>query len=209
MDVSIFSEKEYEDAMQQISEKMQQKIQRYRQEVDRRLKLFARLLVRDFHKQMGRTFDWSQWKCDASNKPYIENGFKFNISHSANRVVVAFSTEEIGIDIEENKEHTELDDILSYFHIDEQKLIKASDNLHETFLKAWTRKEAYLKASGEGIVNGLADQNCMQDVVQLFNQSYQLETTQEIDGYIISICAPINHQLNIEEQRFLDRIQWV
>jgi len=80
---------------------------------------------------------------------------RFSLSHSGDRCVIAVSAEgPIGIDVEEIREVPELAGIVrSRFAPGEAAEILAlsgGQRLH-AFYRCWTRKEAYLKATGVGI----------------------------------------------------------
>ena len=83
----------------------------------------------------------------------------FNLSHSGDVVLYAFSRErQVGIDIEFVREKTDFMAISeSWFRTNELAVLKAcpEDQRRQCFFRGWTRKEAYLKALGEGIAYGL------------------------------------------------------
>jgi 4'-phosphopantetheinyl transferase len=95
-------------------------------------------------------------------KPFISDSeIKFNISHSDNFAVYAVTSQiEIGIDTEKIKE---LPDALSiaknYFSEMEVKQFSEvnENNYKQAFYNCWTRKEAFIKAIGEGLSFPLAD----------------------------------------------------
>lgn len=68
-------------------------------------------------------------------KPCFEDGVKFNLTHSGEYTVVAFSDSEVGIDLEK-KEKRNLERLKAYLDFD------GSDDL---FYDEWTRREAELK----------------------------------------------------------------
>ena len=80
------------------------------------------------------------------NKPYLEQGPFFNISHSRRYSVLAVSENEVGIDIEMHESPNERL-CERCFTEDEQEFSKMST---ENFLKIWTAKEAVLKLLGTG-----------------------------------------------------------
>ncbi|WP_434684312.1 4'-phosphopantetheinyl transferase family protein [Pseudanabaena minima] len=92
-------------------------------------------------------------------KPYIQNfnGLHFNLSHSHDLAIYALcSDDEIGIDLEFINSKCDVDSIAErYFLPSEQKVIsKLYDrDKYLAFYQAWTLKEAYGKATGEGIAN--------------------------------------------------------
>lgn len=101
-----------------------------------------------------RLSDCAHIEKSVNDKPYFKDypDIRFSISHSGNLVVLAMSETEVGIDIEEIKPRNFEAVVNRHFSEDEKK--EAADL--EGFLRVWTRKEAYLKLTGEGL-GGLAD----------------------------------------------------
>ena len=89
-------------------------------------------------------------------KPYVD-GVYFNLAHSQDLAIYAISGDrEVGIDLEYIDLKCDVDAIAkNYFLPSEQKLIKGlSDRAkYLAFFRAWTLKEAYGKATGQGIAN--------------------------------------------------------
>jgi 4'-phosphopantetheinyl transferase len=83
----------------------------------------------------------------------------FNLSHSGNLVLYAFSRgRSVGIDIEAmRQEVATLEIAKNFFSLDEVTALKAVPaELHTVaFFNGWTRKEAYIKALGEGLSHPL------------------------------------------------------
>lgn len=97
-------------------------------------------------------------------KLFIENRIGnpplfFNTSHSNGFVLCAFSNcFEIGIDVEHVKAFSGLGDIVRrFFSMPEQLEFNSlpPEHLLQAFFKGWTCKEAFLKAVGKGLDNGL------------------------------------------------------
>jgi len=96
----------------------------------------------------------------ARGKPFLSShslgrSVKFNVSHSNGMAVFAFtSNSEVGIDVEMVKYDVECEEIAHrYFSREEiAELNSLSPDLRPLgFFLCWTRKEAYLKAKGEGL----------------------------------------------------------
>ncbi len=93
-------------------------------------------------------------------KPFLSganslSGLCFNLSHSANLVVYAIARERnLGIDVEHVRHDSAGDDIaLRYFsalEVNDLKTLPPGKKV-EGFFNCWTRKEAYLKATGMGL----------------------------------------------------------
>lgn len=83
---------------------------------------------------------------------------KFNLSHKNQYVIYGFSLVNIGIDLEFIDNNKKLLPIAKrFFTPEEYQYLKQLDNPKQTeiFYQFWTKKEAYLKAIGEGLSGGL------------------------------------------------------
>ena len=89
-------------------------------------------------------------------KPHLAGypNFHFNISHTDNAIAVAFSDEQIGVDIERIRT-PEFKIAERFFTLREQTYISSSQDPEQAFYEVWTRKEAYLKYCGTGITISL------------------------------------------------------
>lgn len=183
------SEEVVNKSLSSLPEKMVSEIIRLRNHQDRLLKLFGRLIVRKYHLDAGVEFNWTKWKLSTAGKPYYEGGKKISISHSGDYVIVVFSDREIGVDIERFASF-DVNIALSYLHPLEAESILKAPNSMEAFFRIWTRKEAYLKAIGRGIIDGLNDQNCLQNKLT-GKKTWYLHDIPLISDYKISLCTQI------------------
>ena len=89
-------------------------------------------------------------------KPYVE-GIYFNLAHSQDLAVYAIcSDREVGIDLEYIDSKCDVDSIAErYFLPAEQKIIQSLSDRDKylAFYQAWTLKESFGKATGQGIAN--------------------------------------------------------
>lgn len=96
-----------------------------------------------------------QFSTGEAGKPYLPDGPAFNVSHSADVVLIALAPEgRIGIDIEKIRPLRDIDGLArTSFAEDELAALHrlAPDGRAAAFFRVWTRKEALLKAVGHGI----------------------------------------------------------
>jgi 4'-phosphopantetheinyl transferase len=98
-----------------------------------------------------------RFRYGASGKPAVAAGteLRFNISHSEDVALYAFALgREVGIDIERIRPDFGWERIAHrYYSAAEQELLRslAPELRAAAFFQFWTRKEAYLKARGEGL----------------------------------------------------------
>lgn len=83
----------------------------------------------------------------------------FNISHSGSITLLAFTRHRrIGVDIEEVRQNFDPTEIAeNFFSVSERTVLRElpPDLRHEAFFRCWTRKEAFIKALGEGLSHPL------------------------------------------------------
>jgi 4'-phosphopantetheinyl transferase len=87
--------------------------------------------------------------------PHLESKLMFNVSHSGDVALFAITRgREIGVDVEQVRRNSDLDAIAPRFfsaHEQAQLNALAPEQQVEAFFRCWTRKEAYIKARGEGL----------------------------------------------------------
>jgi 4'-phosphopantetheinyl transferase len=133
---------------------------RFRFERDRRRFIVARGVLRDL---LGRYLQTQpgqiRFVYNAFGKPDLSPEFagrlKFNLSHSGCLAVIAIATaSDVGVDLEYIRAESDYAEIarrfLSAAEVDH--LMALPSHLYaEAFFSCWTKKEAYLKACGEGL----------------------------------------------------------
>jgi 4'-phosphopantetheinyl transferase len=85
------------------------------------------------------------------------HAISFNMAHSGERAIIAVSTCELGVDVEELRFLDDADSIARSFFAPAEvaALAAAPDTDGSGFLICWTRKEAFIKAVGGGLSIGL------------------------------------------------------
>lgn len=91
-------------------------------------------------------------------KPYLADRahpLRFNLAHSHGQVVFAFAEGvELGVDVEMQRPQVRCEDLAKrYFSRDEAAKLTALPPAERcaAFFRCWTRKEAFIKAKGEGL----------------------------------------------------------
>jgi 4'-phosphopantetheinyl transferase len=95
----------------------------------------------------------------AKEKPALQHehgsDITFNVSHSGGIALMGFTRDrQIGVDIEQVRPDLDLEAIARrFFSPDEQKQLSVvpEEEQAEAFFRCWTRKEAYIKATGDGL----------------------------------------------------------
>src|SRR5438477_5831299 len=137
---------------------------RFRFERDQQRFIVARGVLRDL---VGRYLQTQPSRIgfvyNAFGKPDLSpefgNRLKFNLSHSAGLALIAIATaSNVGVDLEYIRAQSDYADIARrFFSAAEVDYLSALPNhlYAEAFFNCWTKKEAYLKACGEGLATPL------------------------------------------------------
>jgi len=145
-----------------MSEDEDQRASRFRFERDRRRFVACRGMLREI---LGTYLEMDPERINfgygAYGKPYVKTqtgsvlrAVSFNLSHSAGRAIYAVSTNEVGVDLEVIRPIPEMDALVArHFSDSERTAFKsiAADLRLRAFYNCWTRKEAYVKACGDGL----------------------------------------------------------
>ncbi len=118
-----------------------------------------RLLLSDFD---GRPPQAWEFETAPGGKPHIRGGsaLHFNLSHSDGMVVCAASNVgELGVDVEAAGRNLPLEIAGQYFAAEEVAWLRSLAEAEQVlgFLRLWTLKEAFIKATGQGLAQPLHD----------------------------------------------------
>lgn len=132
----------------------------------------------------------------SKGKPSLSGDISFSLSHSANWAVIAFAESgQIGIDIEPYRNYSNaLKMATRFFTPTEISLLRNISNLERDrrFFDLWTRKEALIKATGEGLsipLNRFVVGLDLDRVEYPDGKSWGLCSLSLIDGYSMALCA--------------------
>lgn len=144
-----------------VSEERRQKVMAYRFIRDRKLSLYAGILL---PYACADQFDLPYKEVDpiwpGKQKPYLHShpDIHFSIAHSGSCVAVAVSDKEIGLDLELIKK-APMKILKRAFSPFEAERITGSSDPNLEFYRIWTRKESYGKFLGTGLSNHVLKAN--------------------------------------------------
>ena len=191
----------FEICLGQISEFRREKVKRFKKRKSMNQSLGASILLYYGLQKYGLCEKNMKYRNGENGKPYFasesnENGSipYFSISHSGDISLAAFSNVEIGCDVERIAEYKSgIPE--RFFCADEQEYIRTgtvaavreagdaiTNTVPERFYSIWTRKESYLKLTGDGLRRKLSSFSVLN-----MDGIYFLEPN-GIPGYAMCCC---------------------
>jgi 4'-phosphopantetheinyl transferase len=130
-----------------------------------------------------------QFSTTIRKKPVLQN-IEFNVSHSNDYAVIVVSSNPVGIDIEYIHTSFTFDSLLeSCFNAEERSFVGTGRERKIRFYSLWTRKEAVLKATAEGIIDNLASLNGLESKVFRNAKTFNLNTFYCDKDYLLSLAT--------------------
>ena len=121
-----------------------------------------------------------------NGKPFLDIPLFFSVSHTKERLFIAFSDINVGLDAEKCNRETQFLPIIKKFHPKERKEITSN----EQFIRHWTVKESAVKWLGGSLAKDLSRLSFYQNA--LFYGEIQIPATLtflQIDGHFLSVCS--------------------
>jgi 4'-phosphopantetheinyl transferase len=147
-----------DDALNILSEDERERASRFVFDVHRRRFIACRAWLRtQLAERLGRAPGSLRFEYGPVGKPALAGGgaLRFNVSHSDRYALLAVAEgAEIGVDIERLRPLKDMDALAErVFSAAERAALAAvpADGRIDAFFAGWTRKEAYIKALGQGI----------------------------------------------------------
>ena len=142
-----------------LSEEEKDRFYRFKNEKAQFTFLTARVYLRFLlSKQISEQDNCQFLKIETTSagKPYLKDypNLFFNLSHTDNLILIAIANSPVGVDVEKNERNADKEAIIKHFFSEreQQSFFSQPDELRQlAFVKGWTRKEAILKATGEGL----------------------------------------------------------
>ena len=133
---------------------------------DRKRFVATRAVLREIlARYLGREPGWLRFAGGSDGKPFLLSGsrpheLRFNLAHAEDLALYVFAWQrEVGIDVERINSDFEGHQIAELFFSRQEsyalRALPASLQV-EAFFNCWTRKEAYVKARGEGLLATLS-----------------------------------------------------
>lgn len=174
--------------LESVSEVQKTKALKFKNEPDQIRSLASSYLMNKLSKEPLQFNDMG--------KPFYQNGPYFNVSHSGQYIVMAVSSKEVGVDIEENNDK-DMSALIRIFNEAEAKMIKE----HADFYYLWCAKESLIKCIGSSVSKIKEVPALPFNGVKSFKgQDYCCKTFIE-DKHIISITRVGNEPFDIKIEK--------
>ncbi len=151
----------WEQKLGLVSEARRKKILSFHSPDDRRRSLAASLLLRIALGEEHVSYDNVHFSQGKHGKPLLEGcNFYFNVSHAGECVLCALSDQQVGADVEnlhrfDGKKRGIRHIAGKCLNPQEQELLEQADQYEETLIGIWTKKESFVKMTGEGLSRAL------------------------------------------------------
>ena len=159
-----------------------QKALSYRQNIDKFLCAKSFVILEDVLRESFGLAKCPEFSYEIHGKPCFRDypEIFFNISHCRNGIACVVMDKPVEIDIEE----IQFDENLAktIFNQEELGTIRSAEDQAVKFTELWTRKESFLKLTGEGL------RNDMKDVLSSANEVAFTTEINQSAGYVYSIA---------------------
>ena len=172
-DLSSYSDEKYEADLRRLPPQRYEKAMTYRFLADRKRCVRAYMLL---WEGLAREY--------GVEEAPVFPGLPFSLSHSGNAVLCALDCHPVGADIEMIRRKN-LEYLLSVFSDPEQASIERAASPEVCFTRLWTRKESYLKLTGEGLTGTKA----LREIPTEDNGAVHFETViRKAEDFVYSVC---------------------
>ena len=185
-----------------LPEQRREKIDRAKTKSGKTASLSAGIILKKALKEEG--ISDINIKLNSNGKPYLDgvSDLFFNISHSEGMVMCAISDKEVGCDIEALRDF-DIEIAKRFFCDEEYEQIlncKTKNEQNDMFLRLWTLKESFLKATGLGLSLPLNSFKVSfgDRKTNLFGNTYYLKELETEIGYKSSLCALSDKDVEIK-----------
>jgi len=190
-----------------LSRDEHERMARFRFETDRNNFLFYRSMLRVLlASYLGTPPAELCFAYSAHGKPSLaapSGRLEFNLSHSHGIVLFAFSQgRRVGVDVEYTRRDLNVQEIAGrFFSTAENCALTQCADMYDAFFHCWTRKEAFVKARGEGLscpLDSFDVSVAPEEEVSLTtrpdaceSQSWQLWSLSSFQGYAAAVAVEV------------------
>lgn len=154
-DMSQCSEQEVARLLPLVSSQRRKQALRYTHVFGQYTCLKSYVILKELlHEWSGEETGTLEFLYNEYGAPYLNNGPYFSISHCKQGIAVVVSDKPVGIDIEGIR-RVDARLMRKTMNDAELKMIGMSDTPNVEFIRLWTRKEAYVKMLGTGIISDM------------------------------------------------------
>lgn len=166
------------------------KIDKYKNYETKVRTIVGQILLKELLSKRNISYNSLDYYINEYGKPYFKiQNLYFNISHSFDYVITTISNNEIGIDIEKNR-NTSVK-IINQFATEKEKqyILSSKNDIEKRIFEIYTLKEAYFKMLGTNLnhifeVEFIINNN----KVYCNDKSVRVGFINDIKGYIIAYC---------------------
>jgi 4'-phosphopantetheinyl transferase len=184
---------------------MVKSIVRYKRWQDRQRALLAKLVLRAGLESFGFPAEaMYEVQYDEYGRPWVEGEVDFNISHSGQFVLCAFTRgQRVGVDIEAVRP-VNVRDFSPAFSPAQLREMQNSSAPECAFFKSWTEKESASKADGRGLSIPFEEITIENDVAKIGAIEWHLTDLSIHPAYSCSVAAEMCSHVEITELYFMD-----
>ena len=163
---------------------------RYRQERDRKLSLAVYLLLLEVLEKEYGINELPEFDFEYHGKPKIKghSEIHFNLSHCLRAALCVIDNQPVGCDVESVPDELDMDVCRHCFNEEEIAGIVDSAQPTLAFTTLWTKKEAFLKLTGEGLTDNLPS---LLTTPQAEKVAFETHIATD-NSYVYSICRWID-----------------
>ncbi len=175
-----------------IDPEKRQRLLRFRHLDDLDRSLIAEIFIRsEVIRRFGLRNRDIHFESGTWGKPFLSlpAPFQFNCSHSGHYVLCVISEDPVGCDIEMTKE-ADMGVASLVFSTKECESLRevSGEKRNWLFHRLWTRKESFIKATGEGLTNSLQKFTVLEDRVAEA-EAWVLHSYELAEDYQIAVCS--------------------
>lgn len=182
--INNYTDNDYKDMFNYLNNNDKNKINKLIRNNDKKLSILSKYLLKSILSQKYH-LDYNKIYYNKYGKPLI-NGIYFNISHSNDYVVLVFSNNKIGIDIEKIRK-VDLNIINNFCTTKEREYILNSESSYKSLFEIYCLKEAYFKMIGANLFNMKEIEFNISNTISSSKDNLNIILNHEIDNYIIAI----------------------